>query len=91
MSKVNEVYFPTILDTGATRSAIPGKLVKKNQLKGSQVKVPLGYFSVTYLEEADVKIDCEGRVTKGKAMILRNNAPEILQHTDHPSTRSLLV
>ena len=52
MSRVNESDCPTIHDTGATRSAIPRKLVKKNQLMGSQVKVTLGDFSVIYLEEA---------------------------------------
>ena len=48
-------------------------------------------ISVTYLEEVEVEIDCEGKVAKVKAMVLRDNAPEILLGTDHPLTRSLLA
>ena len=68
--RVNEVDYPTILYTRATRSAIPGRLMKKKQLTGSQMKVTLDDFSVTYLEEAEVEIDCEGNVAKMKDMIL---------------------
>ena len=91
MGRVNEVGCPIILDTGAIRSAIPGRLVKKNQFTGSQMKIILGDFSVTYLEEAEVEIDCEGKVTKVKDMVLRDNTPEILLGTGHPLTRSLLA
>ena len=55
------------------------------------MKVTLGDFSVTYLEEAEVEIDCEGKVAKVKAMVLRENAPEILLGTNHPLNRSLLA
>ena len=46
MGRVNEVDCSTILDTGATWSAIPGRLVKENQLTGGQVKVTLSDLSV---------------------------------------------
>ena len=36
MGEVNEVDCPTILDRGATRSAIAGRLVKKTNLQGAQ-------------------------------------------------------
>ena len=54
VNRVNEADCPTILDTSATKSAISGRQVKKKQLTGSQVKVTLGDFFVTYLEETDV-------------------------------------
>ena len=44
VSRVNEADCPTILNTVATRSAIPGRLEKKKQLTGSQVKEILGNF-----------------------------------------------
>ena len=55
------------------------------------MKVPLADFSITFVEEAEVEIDCERKVAKVKAMFLRDNAPEILLGTDHPLTRSLLA
>ena len=55
------------------------------------MKVTLGDFSVTYSEEAEVEIDCEWKVAKVKAMVLRDNAPEILLGTDYPLTRSFLA
>ena len=33
------------------------------------MKVTLGDFSVTYLEEAEVEIDCEGKMAKLNAMV----------------------
>ena len=43
VGKVKKIDCPTILDTGVTRSAISGRLVKKNQLMESQVKVTHGF------------------------------------------------
>ena len=54
------------------------------------MKVTLGDFSVIHLEEAEIEIDCEGKV-ESESHGFKENALEILLDTDHHSTRSLLV
>ena len=90
MGRINEVDCPAILDTGATRSAIPGRLIRESQLTGGRVKVTLADLSVTHLREARVEIAVEGKVATVRAVVLKDDAPDILLGTDHPLTRSLL-
>ena len=90
VGRINEVDCPAILDTGATRSAIPGRLIRESQLTGGRVKVTLADLSVTHLREARVEITVERKVATVRAMVLKDNAPDILLGTDHPLTRSLL-
>ena len=79
------------LDTGATRTAIPGRLVKDHQYTGGQVQATLADMSVTNLREAKVKVGVEGEVVTLNVIVLKEDAPEILLGTDHPVTRSLLT
>ena len=89
--KINGLECPVRLDTGATRTAIPGRLVKEHQYTGGQVQATLADMSVTNLREAKVKVGVEGEVVTLNVIVLKEDAPEILLGTDHPVTRSLLT
>ena len=53
---VNGIECPITLDKGATRSAIPGRLVQRSQYTGRQVRVTLADL---YLQNAQVRSLCE--------------------------------
>ena len=54
------------------------------------MKVTLAELSVTHLREATVEIAVEGKMATVRAMVLKDDAPDILLGTDNPLTRSLL-
>ena len=85
---INGKECPVVLDTGATKSAVPGRLVQQS---GGQVKVTLADMSETYMKEAEVKVDIEGETKTLKVIMLRDDAPDVLLGTDHPIIQSMLV
>ena len=80
-----------VLDTGATKSAVPGRLVQQSQFMGGRVNVTLADMSETYIKEAEVKLYIEGEKKTLKVIVLRGDAPDVLLGTDHPITQSMLV
>ncbi len=89
-AEVNDLECPMVIDTGATMTAVPGRLIAPSQYTGCQVNVSLEDGSSTKLKEAMVNVLANGKTKPLRVIVLQDDALEGLLGKDHPKTHSLL-
>ena len=79
------------LDTGASRSAIPGRYITPSQFTGKIIKIRYAEGDMHDRNEARVQIVAEGQEVTLDVIVLKDDATAILLGKDYPKTRALLA